>query len=445
MLDRDRARELAKTALAASPADETEVVVDLCEEELNRFTADHPVQNLVRRLARISVRVRVDGREGKASTGTPTPVAVRRTVDRAIASARHLPPPPGELLPLPEPRDRDAYGLRDRDPLRPDPRATARSVAAMTGRCRDAGCAAAGIHTSKTSLRVVMNSNDLAVDDLDTVAQVSVSAFKDDGAGWAAGTAAAHEGVDDEAVARGAVEKAVRSREPVVVDPGHYTVILEPDAASALLLFASYKAFGAQQVDEGTSFLADHLGERLVGENVSIADDVHHPLALGYVFDGEGLPRQTVPLIDHGIAKNVVHDRRTAQKWGCRSTGHALPQPNQQGPIAANLVLAAGDAPDLLAGVDRGILVTQFHYTNMVEPTRLTLTGMTRNGTFLVENGEVTRPVQNLRFTQSLVEALNRVSGIGSTQKLGSALFGGYTVVPALRIDGFRFSSRTEF
>jgi PmbA protein len=168
---------------------------------------------------------------------------------------------------------------------------------------------------------------------------------------------------------------------------------------------------------------------------------------VGHTFDGEGMPRSPLALIERGVATNVVHDRATAHRFGCRTTGHATPQPSSSGPLASNLVLATGEGGTeaLLRGVDRGILVTQFHYTNMVEPTKLTLTGMTRNGTFLVERGEVARAVRNLRFTQSLVEALGRVTGLGGDATLCSALFGGHTVVPSVRIDGFHFSSGTEF
>jgi predicted Zn-dependent protease len=255
------------------------------------------------------------------------------------------------------------------------------------------------------------------------------------------------DGLDIDTVASRAVAKALASTSPDPIPPGDYTVVLEPPAVSALLLFAAYKGFGAQQVQDGSSFLAGHMGEQVAAESVTIDDDVYHPLTVGHVFDGEGVPRTPVHLIDHGVAKGVVHDRRTARKMGCRTTGHATPQPSVMGPLPANLVLATGggDRDALIRDVDRGILVTEFHYTNMVEPTKLTLTGMTRNGTFLIENGQVTRPVVNMRFTQSLVEALGRVSGIGGDARLASALFGGYMVVPSLRIDGFRFTSQTEF
>lgn len=444
MLSPERARTLAETALRASSADETEVVVDQTEQELNRFTADHPVQNMVRLLSRVSVRVRVDGHEGKASTGTPTEDAVRRTVERAIAVARLTPRIAGEMLPMAGPQ---SYTLRRADPVAPDPAATARSVASMTHRARAEGCRAAGIQSASNELRVVMNSRGLDVSDLDTHAVVSFTAFRDAGAGWAQAIGARRESITEDAVAERAVGKALASRAPVAVAPGHWTVILEPPAVASLLLFAAYKGFGAQQVEEGSSFLAGRLGSRVVGENITIADDCTHPMAIGHTFDGEGMPRGRVELIRDGVACGLVHDRATAHRFGCRSTGHATPQPSSSGPLASNLVLSpgAGTREDLLRGVDRGILVTEFHYTNMVEPTQLTLTGMTRNGTFLVERGEVGPAVKNMRFTQSLVEALRRVTGIAADASLASALFGGFTIVPSVRIDGFHFSSGTEF
>jgi predicted Zn-dependent protease len=442
MLKPERAKALAQEALRASKADETEVCVELLEQELNRFTADHPVQNLVRNLARISVRVRVDGHEGKASTGTVTEDAVRRTVERAVDCAKRTPRVTGDVLPMAGPQ---TYKLRGRAPVAPDPKSTADSVALMTGACRAEGCTAAGIQSAENELKLVMNSRGLEVSDLDTRTEISLTAFKDDGAGWSSDIAARRDAVDERAIAATAVKKALSTRGARPVDPGSYTVILEPAAVASLLLFAAYKGFGAQQVEDGSSFLAGKLGSRVLGENVTIADDVYDPRTVGHTFDGEGLPRVPVRLIERGVASGLVHDRDTARRFGCASTGHATPQPSSSGPLATNLVFAPGAGADLLAGVDRGILVTQFHYTNMVEPTKLTLTGMTRNGTFLVEKGEVTRPIKNMRFTQSLVEALNRVSGLGGDARLASALFGGFTVVPSLRIDGFRFSSGTDF
>lgn len=372
MLDPDRAQRLAEVALNGSAADETEVTVCQVEEELNRFVEAHPVQNLVRRTSRIAVRVREGGREGKATTGTPTPEAVLRTVERARLAARHAPPRP-DLLELP---GEQGYALRRRAPLTPDPERTADSVARLTSAARDADCTAAGTHGGVNDLRLVANSRGLSVWDLDTRAQVSLSVFRGQGAGWADGMRPDPEGLDLDRVARVAVGKALASEAPADLEPGDYTVVLEPAAVASLLLFAAYKGFGAQQVEEGSSFLAGHLGESVASAGISISDDVHHPLTVGHVFDGEGVPRVPVPLIQAGVAVGLVHDRATARRSGCRTTGHATPQPSSMGPLPANLVLMPGkqSAADLVRDVDRGVLVTEFHYTNMVEPTRLTST-----------------------------------------------------------------------
>jgi predicted Zn-dependent protease len=465
VLDPDRARELARAALAASAADATEVAVECRQEELNRFTAEHPVQNVLRVTASVAVRVRVGGRQGKASTGTPTDDAVRRTVERAIAVARlspaqDLPPMPGVPTPVAAQGAQaargaaaasgpsgDAYRLRGGGPLPAEPEATAGAVGAITEAARGARCRSAGIHHGVSTLRLVANSSGLLVHDWDTVAQVSVSAFKDDGAGWACATGATHDTLDAPDVAQRAVQKAVASRAPRSVPPGRYTVVLEPAAVSSLLLFTASHGFGAQQVMDGCSFLTGRMGEPVFGENVSVADDAFHPLTVGPVFDGEGLPRQRVALVERGVARSLVHDQVTARRAGCASTGHAQPQPSRDGPYPSNLVLEPGSASteELIKGIQRGLLVTQFHYTNVVEPTKLTLTGMTRNGTFLIENGEIVGAVRNMRYTESLVEALRRVSALGRDATLSSAMFGGWVVVPSVRIEEFGFSSGTEF
>lgn len=444
MLSQERASRLSEVALEHSGADATEVAVTACVQELNRFTGDHPVQNVVRSAARLSVRVHEGGRQGKASTGTLTDEAVKQTVERARAVARLAPAPPEELSPMPGPQQ---FRLRGEGPLEPDPDATARAVRTVVDACREKECEVAGVHDAVSMLRLLRNSNGLAVCDYDNHAEISVSAFQRDGAGWSGQIAGQASGLDSRQAAGRAAEKALASRDPQTIGPGVYTVVLEPAAVSSLLLFAAYSGFGAQQVQDGSSFLSGKLGEPVLGSNVTISDDVHHPLAVGPVFDGEGLPRERVMLIERGVSTGVVHDQSTARKAGCASTGHAQPQPSAEGPSAGNLVLAPGDADaaELLAGVDKGILVTQFHYTNIVEPTRLTLTGMTRNGTFLIEKGEIAQPLRNLRFTQSLVEALQRVTALGRDGVLSSALFGGHIVVPAVRLDGFRFSSSTDF
>ncbi len=444
MLDVHAARQWAQVCLASSSADETEVVVEGLLQEVNRFTTEHPVQNVVRNDVAVSVRARIEGREAKAVTGVLDESGLGRVTERACALARQAPRLDDEAPALTAPHDLEP---RHDDPLDVDPQRTSDRVAAMTEPCREAGCRAAGIHETASHLRLVANSAGLVVHDWVNHGEVSLSVFRDDGAGWANHLVPGAGELDVEGVAARAVSKALASRKADALDPGHVTVVLEPSAVASLLLFTAASGFGAQQVQEGASFLSGKLGEPVLGDNVTIVDDAFDPRTLGHRFDGVGARRERVTLIESGVARSLVHDERTARRAGCASTGHARPQPAPGGPVPSNLILESGegDVGALVAGVDRGVLVTEFHYTNIVEPTALTLTGMTRYGTFAIENGQVGRPLRNMRFTQSLVEAFRNISGVGGEALLCSALFGGYVVVPALRIDGFSFSSATEF
>jgi predicted Zn-dependent protease len=199
-------------------------------------------------------------------------------------------------------------------------------------------------------------------------------------------------------------------------------------------------------VQEGRSFLNGHFGEQLVGENITLWDDGLDPAGVPMAFDFEGVPKRRVTFFDRGIARDVVYDSYTAGREGKESTGHALPAPNTYGPLPLNLFLAPGDADQaaLLRGIDRGLWVTRFHYVNVVHPTKAILTGMTRDGTFLIEDGEITRPVHNLRFTQSVLEALSQVEAIGRDAQMLQDELGG-TRVSGLRIGQFTFSSATQF
>ena len=274
-----------------------------------------------------------------------------------------------------------------------------------------------------------------------------MTALSDDSSGFSEGVGRSLGAIDPDRVGAVAVEKCLASNGPQSIDPGEYTVILEPQAVSEMLMFLTYCSFGAQGYLEGRSFVTGRIGEKVMSERISIADDAYQAGAVGLPFDFEGRPRRRGALVEEGVARNVVWDRNTARREeGRESTGHALPMPNAWGPIPLNLVMSPGDSSidEMIASTERGILVSQFHYTNVTEPVQVELTGMTRNGTFLVEGGKVTRPLLNLRFTQGLVEALNRVAAVSSKAELCGAFFGGFFVVPALKIDGFNFTSVTE-
>jgi len=211
----------------------------------------------------------------------------------------------------------------------------------------------------------------------------------------------------------------------------------------------TYTGFGAMALQEGRSFMSGKLGQQIVDSRISIWDDGLSPDGLPLPFDFEGVPKQRVDLIKEGVANGVVYDSyRAGKEEDKTSTGHALPAPNPFGPMPINTFFAPGNATleEMIASTERGLYITRFHYTRPAEPTKVVITGMTRDGTFLIENGEIAYPVKNLRFTQSYLEALNQVAMIGRQPRL---LLGLANIardnVPALKLNKFTFTGATEF
>jgi predicted Zn-dependent protease len=281
------------------------------------------------------------------------------------------------------------------------------------------------------------------------VASLVTVIMSDASSGYASTTSMDVSDLDAEALGRVALDKALRSREPTDIEPGAYTVILEEEAVADMLFTLGYLGFGALSVQEGRSFMNGHFGERITGENITIWDDGLDPRGLMQPFDYEGVPKQRVTLVERGIARGVVYDSFTAGREADQeSTGHSLPAPNTFGPFPSNLFMAPGVATkaEMLASTERGIWVTRFHYTNPVHPVQTVLTGMTRDGTFLVEDGEIVRPLKNLRFTQSILEAFGRADMVGDQLQLVSSGWGGTGLcVPALKIRDFQFTGATQF
>jgi predicted Zn-dependent protease len=267
-----------------------------------------------------------------------------------------------------------------------------------------------------------------------------------DSTGWAEDTAGTLSGVSADDVAARAVGKVEAGRNPRDVEPGDWQVVLEPPAVGTLVEWLCWLAFAGRDVVEGRSAISGRLGEQVCSPLVTIVDDPLSPGLLGSPFDAEGTPKRALPLVADGVAVNVAHDRMSARFGGTESTGHALPAPNPQGgvPASPSLLPGTASADDLVAGCSRALLVTRFHYTNAVHALSTTLTGMTRDGTFLVEDGKVVGGVRNLRFTQSVLAALSTVEAVGRDTALGSE-FGGTVRVPALRLGRFHFSSATTF
>jgi len=441
----DEVRRVAEAALELPGADDVEVLFMHEWGGLTRFASSSIHQSTFREDNDVRVRVVTGGRVGVAATNAFSPDGARRAAESALEMAAVVSPDP--LFP----------GLAPASPVGGDdrfdeataattPEERAEHVARLVGQCRNGQLAAGAFETIASEVAVANTRGQFCWAPASQASMTTVVTDVEGGSGFAEAFAPSLDGIDADALGQRAADKASASRGPIDVEPERTTVVLEPSAVATLVGFLASIGFGGRDLLEGRSCLSGKEGQLVAAPGVSIHDDGTEPGTLGIPFDFEGVPRRRVDLIRNGVFVDGVYDLRTAARAGKAPTGHALPAPNPEGPYPLNLFMDPGDATveQMVAATDRGLLVTRFHYSNIVHPVESVITGMTRDGTFLIEGGEVTRPVKNLRFTQSILEALASTTMIGRTTELASEFFFSASRVPALRIEGFRFTGRSD-
>jgi len=447
LIGKQALQQIAEHVLALSSADQTEVLVQSTDEHLTRFANSTIHQNVSERDVAVRVRSVFGKKIGVASGNDLSDEALRKVVQSAETVARFQQDNP-EFQSLPAPQPIEEMNVYVQATAECTPETRAKGVAAICALSRENGLQAAGAFTTSVDEIAIANSLGVSAYHCMTSAKAMTVVMGDTGSGYASDTAMDVSALDLEAIGRTAVDKALRSQHPVDAEPGPYTVILEEEAVATMLFTLGRLGLGALSVQEGRSFMNGRFGEQITGKNITIWDDGHDTRGMVLPFDFEGVPKQKVTLIENGVARNVVYDSFTAgREEGKTSTGHSLPAPNTMGPMSVNLFMAPGKATkeEMLASTERGIWVTRFHYTNPVHPVKTVLTGMTRDGTFLIENGEIARPIKNMRFTQSILEAFANAEMLGAEWKL-VRLFGGFgSCVPAAKINGFTFTGTTEF
>jgi predicted Zn-dependent protease len=446
----DRARDaltLAEGVLAAAMRDgvtEAEALVMTEDSALTRFANSQIHQNVAETNATINLRVVIGKRVGVASSGRTDAEGIARLAENAVAIARVVEelddwgglPGPTEIQDVPE-----GYSQKT---AAASPEFRAEAARAVIGAADDAGVVAYGSFATSLESIAVANSNGARAAGTRTTSQlITVSMGPGGGSGYAEAAAVDASTIDAGALGREAAEKARATSDAVSIEPGDYPVVLEEYAVVDLLDMLGYLGFSALAVQEGRSFAEP--GRRIGSNLVTIVDDGHDPAGLPLWFDFEGVAKQRVSLVEAGVCRDVVYDAQTAARAGVTSTGHGLPAPNAYGPFPLNMVMTAGDSSreELIGGLDRGLLVTRFHYTNPVHPKLAIVTGMTRDGTFLVENGRIVGPVRNLRYTQSYLDALAGTVAVARDRRTLRGFLGG-VVVPAVRIDGWTFTGGTE-
>ncbi len=445
--DTAHAKELARRVVeiaTAEGASQAEALVASTSVALTRFANNRIHQNVASEDTGVTLRAVIGRRVGVASTNRTDDASLRACCSDAVDAARHAPEDP-DFPGLPQPRpltllDRTSENTRSFGAER-----RAAAVGAIVSQSASRDLTAAG----KVSVeeQVVAVANSLGVEAVMPCSGCSATVLSmgpEQGSGWASFSGRDASDLDPEAMGEQAATLAQRSARPQDLAPGAYTVVLAPDAVASMVQFLGWFGGSAKAVEEGRSFMSGRRGERVMSESVSIIDDALAAHALGLTFDFEGMPKQRVGLVERGVVGDPVTDSYWSAKTGRPNTGHALPASDSFGPIPLDVALAAGDATpeSLIESVKRGVYVTRFHYVNMEDPVRATLTGMTRDGTFMIEDGRLTTPLRNLRFTQSAVEALARVGGISSERKLVGE--DGGALVPYLLLEAFAFTGQTR-
>jgi len=446
MMGREACLRLLKKIVQESPVDQTEALLLTEDSSLTRFTRSTIHQHVAEKNGIVILRVISGKRIAVVTTNILKPSSLKDSLQKAISLARDQ-QPNEEFISLPgrEPIPNMDTFSENIDRLTPDKKV--KVIKNLFSKVKERGLRASGAFSQgKVELMVV---NSLGVEAYQRFSDLffHLIAENKESSGYASFVSRDPDQLDIEALAEEAIWKASRG-EPIQIEPGEYEVILEPYAVSELLSFLGYLGFHALALQEGRSFFCDALGKKMVDEKVTIYDDGLDPKGLQVPFDFEGVPKQKVSFFEEGVAKEVTYDSFTAGREGKDSTGHALIAPNTEGPIPINLFMKGGGSSldEMIRSVRKGIYVTRFHYTNIVEPMKAVLTGMTRDGTFLLEDGEIKRPIKNLRFTESVLKALSRVTAVSKDRRVCSEgtvysrRFVTGVVAPAIKVDGFNFS-----
>jgi len=465
MLTRDQAADIFDRIRKLSSADEVEVLFYGGKSALTRFANNTIHQNVAEENYGASVRVVFGQRTARATTNKLDDQNLKRVVQAAESLAKVQQPDP-ELLPVPDPNSANlgaalastSLPLRHFDQtaaLAPENRAEA--VGKIVEVAQRHQLTTAGIFSNSDTIDGLFNSRGLSRWHTQTSSEISITMLAADSSGWQKANSPDVRKLDPLVLAEIAAKKALDSAHPREIPAGKYTVILEP-AAVLDLAGVMFWDFGGLAILDQRSFLTNRVGQKLFGENINIWDDVAHPLQSGCPFDGEGLLRERVQLIENGVVKRLVYARASAKRMKdaefkdsvgtIEPTGHGFPLPNEMGEAPMNVVFAGPSEPktvdQMIASTERGVLVTRLWYIREVDPYEKILTGMTRDGTFSIEDGKARHGVRNFRFNQSLIHMLSNVEQM-STPVRASGEESFDMVVPAMKVRDFNFTEATKF
>ncbi len=437
-------------ALALSKADETEIVYVGSESGLTRYANSAIHQNVFENNCTIYIRSAYGKKVGVASTNSLNANDLEITLKNSNEIALTLPENP-DFPGLPKPSKCKKMNTFNTKTANFSPKDRAKIVKKIISVSDKKGFTLAGAFATSSGEIAVLNSNGVRAYQPITTASINMIAMSDTSSGYAAGLSRKVNDINFNMLINRAVEKCELSENPESIEPGTYEVILEPAAAASLLEWMNYIGFGSKSFQEKTSFMAGKIGKKVTSEMISIYDNALDPSLVGFPFDFEGVPKRRVSFIQKGVAKGVVFDTASGKKSKKKSTGHAItPDQSSEGAFPFNVIIANGKTPraKMIAKVKKGVLITRFHYINgFIDTPNAVLTGMTRDGTFLIEKGKVKCGIKNLRFTDAMLKAFGTAVAISKESELVESWWDavGCTKAPTIHLKKFKFSGKTDF
>ncbi len=450
MIGKEKLFEIFEKVAKSSKADETEISYIGTSNGLTRFANSTIHQNVNESNAKVLIRTVKGKKIGVASTNSIVVNDLRATLKNSLLIAKFQ-KDNKYFDGLPGPADYAKVETYFENTADFKPKDRARLVKKAFYRSNKRKFTAAGAFATGEGEVAIFNTKGVRCYQPVTSAAFNIIAMSDTSSGFAIRLSRNVDEIDTAALADVAVEKAFRSKRPKPLKPGDYEVILEPSAVAEIFEWVNYIGFGSKAFLDKTSFLSDNIGKKMMSDTISIYDNASDPSGIALPFDFEGVPRKKVYFIEKGIGKGVVFDRITGNKHGVESTGHALPAEHMgEGAIALNIFIDAGDKTreEMISSVKRGILVTRFHYINgFIDTPKAVLTGMTRDGTFLIEDGKIKRGIKNLRFTDSMLRAFSTVKGISKDRALIPSWWEaiGCLSAPTIHLGSLKFTGTTDF
>ncbi len=442
-LSRAESEAIVKRALGFSHADECRVTLNSGERANTRFAVNQVSTAGDNYNASVTIRSVIGRKVASVTVNRLDEASLKAAVENSERIARLAPDDP-ELLPELGPQDYAEPIVWSDATASLEPEARAEAVRAVTEPARRAGLISTGYLEAQANAFAIANSKGLLAYARSTGVAFTTTVRTPDGtgSGWAGSSDNDFSRIDPRALAERAIEKARRSVNPAAIEPGRYTVVLEPTAAANLIQLIG-GSLNARNADEGRSFFSkagggNKIGEKVVDERVTIVSDPLDPRVPANTFGFDGSPNRKVTWIENGVVRNLAYDRFWAQRTGKEPTG-----------TGGTLAIAGGETSveEMIASTERGLLVTRFWYIRPVDPRTILFTGLTRDGTFLIENGRITRPVRNLRYNESPIFMLNNLLAMGRPERVSASEAGGpgqAIMAPPLKVRDFTFTSSSD-